>query len=162
MKKLNFLFILSIAALCSSCFGGLLSPDGVGGGSISCDINGKNWKAEEAAGVNVLGIVSITGTTGSGKNTSTLLLALEKEKIKTGATVDLSDEGFGLGSALTSYNTTVNGVEAFYAVTSGEIKISSSSGSKISGSFNFKAEDLSGVNKTLNVENGKFSVNVLL
>jgi hypothetical protein len=66
MKKLNFLFVLSIAALCSSCFGGLLSPDGVGGGSISCDINGKNWKADEAAGVNVLGIVSITGGGGSG------------------------------------------------------------------------------------------------
>ncbi len=163
MKTTHYIFILAISIFCSSCLGGLLSPDAAAGGSISCKIDGKSWSATEAAAVSVLGIVSITGTTGSGKNTSTILLALPKAKVKSGATIDLIEEDLAdFSLALTSYASTVNGVTTNYIVTGGEIKINTAKGSKISGTFNFTGEDLTGEKPTVKIESGKFDVSVLL
>lgn len=162
MKTTHYLFISIIGICCSGCLGNLISPDAVAGGSISCKINGKSWTANEAAAVSVLGIVSMTGTTGSGKNTSTVLLALPKDKVKSGANIDLAEENLeDFTLALTSYEATVNGVKTFYAVTTGEIKINIAKGKKISGTFSFKGVDLTGENPDVNIESGKFDVSVL-
>jgi Family of unknown function (DUF6252) len=162
MKKSNLISLFVIALIFSSCFGGLLSPDSLGGGSMSCNINGSSWKASEATGLNILSSISITGTNGSGKNTSSVLLTFDKASAKTGTTIDLAETNFNVGSALTSYTSTTNGVDAIYAVTEGTIKITAASGKKVEGTFSFTAEDFTGKNKAVKLESGKFSVSLLL
>lgn len=162
MKKYTLISLITLAYLCSGCLGNLVNPDKVSGGSMSCTINGQSWQASEASGLRLLGSVSITGTTGSGKNSSTLLVTFDQEKAKAGTTIDLNDPTLNIASSLTSYVSTVNGVDINYLTTEGKIKITAVSGSKIEGTFNFKGEDTSGKNKAITIENGKFSVNLLL
>jgi hypothetical protein len=162
MKKLNILLFIAVSYLCSSCLGGLLSPAKLGGGSMTCSINGSSWKASEATGINILGSVSVSGTSGSGKNTSSVLLAFDKANAKKGTTIDLSEINFNVGSSITSYTTTINDVNLTYGVTEGTINITAASGSKIEGTFSFTGVDFTGKNKDVKVENGKFSVNLLL
>jgi Family of unknown function (DUF6252) len=162
MKTTKLIFLLAITYLCSSCLGGLFNPDVAAGGSMSCTINGSSWKANEASAINILGSLSITGLSGSGKNTQTILLTIDQTKVKAGTTIDLSDESNNLIALLTSYTKTVNGVDNLYAVSEGTIKITSVSGKKVEGTFSFPAEDFSGENKPVKIENGKFSVSVFL
>jgi Family of unknown function (DUF6252) len=162
MKTTKLILLLAITYLCSSCLGGLVNPDAASGGSVSCTIDGKSWSAKEASGLTMFGGVSVTGTAGSGKNTQTLLLSFDEAKAKTGTTIDLSDEPLSIVSNLTSYQTTVNGIDNFYAVSEGSIIITSATKSKVEGTFSFTGEDLSGGNKPIQVTNGKFSVKLLL
>ncbi len=164
MKKYTLIALLSIAYLCSGCLGKLINPDKlIGGGSMSCSINGQSWEASEASGLRLFGSVTLTGVKGSGKNTSTILLAFDQDKAKAGTTIDLNDKTLNLlTSELTSYVSTVNGVDINYLTTEGKIKITAASGSKIEGTFSFKGEDISGNKKTVTIENGKFSINLLL
>lgn len=162
MKKSNILLFLAVSYLCSSCLGGLLSPDAIGGGSMTCNVNGSSWKASDATGINILGSITVTGTSGTGKNTSTILLAFDKANAKAGTVIDLSETNLSLGSSLTSYTASTNGVDITYGVTEGSIKITSASGSKIAGTFSFTGIDFTGKNKDVKVENGKFSASLLL
>jgi Family of unknown function (DUF6252) len=162
MKTTKLILLFAITYLCSSCLGGLFNPDVAAGGSMSCTINGSSWKANEASAINILGSLSITGLSGSGKNTQTILLTIDQTKVKAGTTIDLSDESNNLIALLTSYTKTVNGVDNLYAVSEGTIKITSVSGKKVEGTFSFPAEDFSGENKPVKIENGKFSVNIFL
>ncbi len=162
MKTHTLIALLSITYLCSGCLGKLINPDKLVGGTMSCTVNGQSWEASEASGLRLFGTVSLTGSNGSGKNTSTLLLAFDKDKAKAGTTIDLNDATLSISSELTSYMTTVNGVETNYLPTEGKIKITAASGSKIEGTFSLKGEDITGKNKTITIENGKFSVNLLL
>ena len=162
MRKHTLITLLSIVYLCSGCLGKLINPDKLIGGSMSCTVNGQPWEASEASGLRLFGSVSLTGVKGSGKNTSTLLLAFDQDKAKAGTTIDLNATASSLGSSLTSYAATVNGVEGNYLPTEGKIKITAASGSKIEGTFSLKGEDISGKNKAVTIENGKFSINLLL
>jgi hypothetical protein len=162
MKTTKLILLFAITYLCSSCLGGLINPDAAVGGNMSCTLNGSTWKAKDATAINILGSLSITGVSGSGKNTQTLLLTIDQAKVKAGTTIDLSDESNNLIALLTSYTNTVNGVDNLFSVSEGTIKITSASGKKVEGTFSFIAEDFSGQNKPVKVENGKFSVSVFL
>ncbi len=161
MKKTHFLFLIALVYLCTGCIGNLINPDKLINGTMSCKVDGQSWAANEASGVNVFGTISITGLNGTSKNGSTILLSIDKEKAKVGTTIDLTDSNL-LTSALSSYGTTTNGVDNFYVVSTGNVKITAANGSKLEGTFSFEADDLTGNNKTISVENGKFSINVLL
>jgi Family of unknown function (DUF6252) len=159
MKK-TILFLAILSALCSSCLSSI--TENLVGGSMSCKINNADWNSKEATAINILGSLSITAMSGDDQNSSTVLLTIDKANAKAGKKIDLGKENLNLGSALTSYSSNVNGVQAMYTVTSGMINITAVNGSKIEGTFSFKGFDITGKNKEVSIENGKFSVNTLL
>jgi hypothetical protein len=161
MKKLQQILIITIAYLCVGCIDKKINPNATVGGKLTCNIDGKEWKATEASGLNVLDLITITGTSGKGKAMETIQLSIDKTLAVTGTTIDVNDTGNSFASLLTSYTKNVNGQETICSVTEGKIKITLATKSKIEGSFDLVVNDFTGTTADIKISNGQFSVKFL-
>ena len=110
--------------------------------SLSAKIDGSDWCGSANFTVTNLGPAGVISSIGAG-NTNMEAIGLQFMSDQTGT--------YDLAGKLASF--TENG-NAFQS-TSGTLTISKFEGNKISGTFNFEAEDLNGI--TVSVTDGKFS-----
>jgi Family of unknown function (DUF6252) len=128
-------------------------PQGQMQGTIECNIDGQAWKATSTvAGQQDFEKLTLLGFDGKGAN---IALYIPNSKLKSGETFELAATGKGIIASVTKF-TKADGKD-FY-VNTGSINITNADAAamKVEGTFNFRSVE-GGV--TLNVTNGRFSVN---
>lgn len=155
MKKIQKYAIIALTGvLFASCLGRAIGPTvGESKGSMSADINGKSWKAQEVDAITLFGSLLMTGDRNDGSSFGFTFLGTALKEGK----YDLpSDTQTGLsGVAFTDDN------ERTFTPVSGTLEITRFRDNRVvEGKFEFEGTDFNG--NTVSIKNGKFDVTIAL
>jgi hypothetical protein len=128
-------------------------------------INGKPWAAKSfSCGISKkVGIAALTFYCPDGKNTQQLLLAAlnyNKDYKVGGGVIYKKAEIGGINMNLAGFSIRDEKMKDLknYAITEGEVKLTTAKGDRAIGTFSFIAVDKDHNNETITVSNGKFDV----
>ncbi len=147
MKTLSYLKTFLLAVIVVFAFSSCNNDDdgNVGSGTVKITVDGKSYNFKNVTAASALGLITIEGETEDGKISLLLMMT---------STIEAGEYEFNTqGSNLTALYT--ENEEGYFPET-GTIKITSHSGRKIKGTFNFSGHSMNG--QTVEITNGSFDV----
>lgn len=152
-KNQKYILIALMGVLFSSCIGRAIGPNaGESRGSLTADVDGKSWKAQDVSAVTLFGSLVLTADRNDGSNFSMTFLGAEPKVGIYNLPADTQQIFSGM-----SYTDKDGGIT--FTPESGTLEITKFRDNRVvEGKFEFEGTDFNG-NK-VSVKNGKFDVTI--